>query len=322
MDPLVVRHHPILEALHRHVPTRDSLVDQRSIGAPTERVGVGDPGRTNDAAALRKKIEENRVGVLDVLACNLGDFVCELRHSIDRVDEGVDAVGLERSEIGFSIGRRKMDETGAVFGRDLLHGDDPEGSVFSLGLEVGKRRLVGDAEQVGTLPDADDLVIFVWPDCVDPLPRHPGAGVTMCHPDVVDRIANGDGQIPRQGPRGRGPYQQFIPGIHHLVAVEDPEPHGHRRVVDVPISAEAHLEVRQRCRRTPRVRDHLECLVHEILIPQLLEAPPHRLHIRRVHRLVVIVEVDPSSDAAGDVVPVGCDVGDQIASRLVEAVNA
>eukprot|EP00966_Prymnesium_polylepis_P237473 5492223-Prymnesium_polylepis.2 len=52
-----------------------------------------------------------------------------------------------------------------------------------------------------------------------------------------------------------------------------------------------------------RVGHHLEAAVHEPLLVQLLEHPPHRLHERQVHRLVVILKVNPAADALDGLLP-------------------
>lgn len=43
-----------------------------------------------------------------------------------------------------------------------------------------------------------------------------------------------------------------------------------------------------------------EAAKHELLVPQLLEHPPDRLHERRVQRLVVVLKVDPPTHARDD----------------------
>ena len=49
----------------------------------------------------------------------------------------------------------------------------------------------------------------------------------------------------------------------------------------------------------------LEPAVHEPLVVQLLEHPPHALHVRRVQRLVVVAEVDPPPHASDLLLPFG-----------------
>jgi hypothetical protein len=46
-------------------------------------------------------------------------------------------------------------------------------------------------------------------------------------------------------------------------------------------------------------RFHLEALVHEILLPQSFENPPHGLHVVGVQSLIVVFEVDPATWDAG-----------------------
>ena len=43
----------------------------------------------------------------------------------------------------------------------------------------------------------------------------------------------------------------------------------------------------------PRVRKYPEALVNETLVPQRLERPHDALHVRKIERLVVVVEIDP-----------------------------
>src|SRR5512145_628125 len=57
------------------------------------------------------------------------------------------------------------------------------------------------------------------------------------------------------------------------------------------------------------------------LVPQLLEYPPDGLHEVGVHRLVVVVEVDPAPHTRYDRAPIGDVAQDHRATLLVEVAN-
>ena len=61
--------------------------------------------------------------------------------------------------------------------------------------------------------------------------------------------------------------------------------------------------------------------VDAALLPKLLEHPPHRLHEAEVHRLVVVVEVDPAAHAGDGLAPFGDVAQDHRAALLVELVH-
>src|SRR5439155_14217039 len=63
-------------------------------------------------------------------------------------------------------------------------------------------------------------------------------------------------------------------------------------------------------------------LVNAALVPQLLYDPPHRLHERRIHRLVVVVEVDPAARARHRRAPFGDVALHHRAALLVERGDA
>ncbi len=52
-----------------------------------------------------------------------------------------------------------------------------------------------------------------------------------------------------------------------------------------------------------KLLNYLVATVDKALIEHLLEDPPDRLHEPRVHRLVVVVEVDPSAKPRDRVAP-------------------
>jgi len=63
-------------------------------------------------------------------------------------------------------------------------------------------------------------------------------------------------------------------------------------------------------------------LVDEPLIPKRLDDPPDRFHVIGVHRLVVMVEIDPASEARDDLAPLFDVAEDRGAAGLVEFGDA
>jgi len=57
------------------------------------------------------------------------------------------------------------------------------------------------------------------------------------------------------------------------------------------------FKITQRRRATRRIRHNLESTIDQPLVEKLLENPPHRLHKRRIQRLVIMIKVNPPSHA-------------------------
>ena len=141
----------------------------------------------------------------------------------------------------------------------------------------------------------------------------------VCDTNVLDIHADSDSKIARKCPWCRRPDEEIIVGERVVVSIDDLQSQRHGRILHVAVAAEVHLEIRERGRGAPRVGKHLECLVHETPVPELLEAPPDRLHELDVHRLVVVLEVHPAADPARDVVERGRRVVDEIPGGFIEA---
>src|SRR5262249_25041773 len=108
-------------------------------------------------------------------------------------------------------------------------------------------------------------------------------------------------------------------GARRLVA--DTEAHRDRGVLHVLVSLRG-LEVGQWGRAARAIGHHLEALGDPTSIPDALERPPDRLHVGRVHGLVVVVEVDPAAHPAHRLAPFGGVAQHDAAARLVEAGDA
>jgi len=139
-------------------------------------------------------------------------------------------------------------------------------------------------------------------------------------PQVFVVLTDRHRQVAGQGPWGGGPDEKEVAWLDCGVALEHLEANCDRRVLDVSI-VEVGLEVRQRRGCAPGVGEHFEILIDQALVPQLFEDPPHGLHELGVHRLVVVLEVDPTPDPLGQRLP-GLGVGlDPDPASLVEAID-
>ena len=86
------------------------------------------------------------------------------------------------------------------------------------------------------------------------------------------------------------------------VFVDELQQHRDRRVLNVLI-VRRRLEVRQHRAELGRDRHHLDALIDQAFVPQLFDDPPDRLHVPDVHRLVVVVEIDPAAETRDRVTP-------------------
>ena len=84
----------------------------------------------------------------------------------------------------------------------------------------------------------------------------------------------------------------------------------------------AGLEVGERRRELPGVRHDAVGAVDAPLLPELLEDPPDRFHEFRLHRLVVVVEIDPAAHARDGLAPFRDVLQHHRAALLVELVHA
>ena len=137
--------------------------------------------------------------------------------------------------------------------------------------------------------------------------------------DVTHLGMHRDGGVRDEGPRGGRPHQQL--GATGQWARGHREADEDRRVA-VVLVALGQLVVGQG-RATPRaVRCDAVVLAEQTLVPDPLEAPPHRLDVGRVHRPVRLVHVDPVAHSLGELAE-GVDVaGDGFTALGVEGLDA
>ena len=130
--------------------------------------------------------------------------------------------------------------------------------------------------------------------------------------DVVDIRADRQGQIGRQRPRRGGPGEEVEP----LVAVRG-EADRDRGILHVLI-VQIGFEVGQHGAEPCGERQDLVTLVDQVLVPQLLEHPPDRLHERGVHGPVGVAEIDPASRPLDGLFPFPGVTQDDLAALVVE----
>jgi hypothetical protein len=322
-DPMhigVGGHHALAQGLDLDVPGGRRLVDERRAAPPAVRVGVLEGDVLEDAAPGLEVLDDVLVGILDVAPGVGGDRGLEVAFVVDGVDE-LDAGGLAGVEVVLAVGGRHVDETGTVRRRDVAGVDDAEGARgLAVGEERKQRRVAQADEGAAGLLFMDDMALAehlggeVLRDPVGVAVVVFGAGA-----DVLDVVVYGDTEVRRQRPRGRRPDEQAL-----LVVAVDGQTHREGGVVDVAV-VEAGLEVRQRRRQAPRIGHDAQALVDEALVEELLEGPPHALHEREVHGLVVVVEVDPATDAGDGLLPlvhVAEHAGAALLVELPDAVGA
>ena len=144
--------------------------------------------------------------------------------------------------------------------------------------------------------------------------------------------SDGEGEVRRQRPRRRRPRPELravgtLQRVGQLGRLRsgglDAERHRECGVLAGPGRVvEADLEVRQRRLRSPRVRHDPVRLVDQASFPQLAERPDHRLHVVEIHRLVVVVEVDPAGLAGDVALPLAGVAQHRRAARVVERCDA
>ena len=213
-----------------------------------------------------------------------------------------------------------MNEARALLCARFVRSDNSEGTSIALLSEVVEWRLIGAPDHVGALGVCDDLGPL-RPDGVHKRLGDPVLVGIVADAGVVDIGSDGDREIARKRPWCCRPDQQPIACSHPTRAFDDFQPNGDRRIIDVAV-VHVRFEVRERGGGTPGVGEDLEVAIDESLVPESLEDPPDRFHEFRIHGLVVVLEVDPSSDSSGDVFPLFGGLIDHDPARFVVAVDA
>ena len=218
-----------------------------------------------------------------------------------RAHEGFDPGLSQHPVVVFAEGRRLVNETRALLGGDVVVGNDDESAPFGLGLEVVEQRPVAAPHEVAALDarlDGQRRVLLAigikarFGQVERPL------RIAIGNLDVVDVRADTDREVRRQRPRGGRPR------CERGIFVLELEQHGDGRILNVHVVL-ARLEVGEHGLERGGHGHHLEALVDQPLVPELLDHPPHRLHVPRVHGLVVVVEIHPASEPRDGLAPLG-----------------
>jgi hypothetical protein len=140
--------------------------------------------------------------------------------------------------------------------------------------------------------------------------------------NVGELGVNAKSEVGRKSPRGGGPGEEGNGGVlderegdgdceRGRGLAELPRrggdleaPKRTSRVLNIFVSLSG-LKVGERSGAAGGVRHNLESAVDEVLLPQLSKDPPDRLHKRSVEGLVVVVEVNPPSQALDGTAPFG-----------------
>ena len=335
----VVLREALVEILNAHVPRVDRAVDERSVGAVAERIRVDDRRLVHKLSARLEHLDDVLVAVLAEASLELGDSGREGAGLVERIDKRVHSRLAADAEVVLAVRRRDVDESDAVVRRHVVVVEDAERALSALVGEVRENRLIFDALERRALELRDDFVLLLLlEDVRKPRPRHdvdgPRVVSHVAHCDIVDVRARADREVLGKRPGSGSPDQEIDvrrrryhgQGLgaargpvrcpsHHL------RPHRHGRILHVLVVA-ARLEVGERGRELPAVGHDAVRAVDASLVPELLEHPPHGLHEAEVHRLVVVVEVDPAAHARNRLAPFGDVLEHHRAALLVELVYA
>src|SRR5699024_4589761 len=147
VDLFVVTQHVVFEFGNFNIPRRDGTVDQRGAATPAVRVGVL-IGLFSQQRTLRAQgSNDSTVGFEDlhpgnVLQHTLTDgFITGEWKAFGTLIHGRDhgdTVSLIDSLVFFTIGRRLMDQAGAVLGRHIVISQDPERVLRAVGFSIDK----------------------------------------------------------------------------------------------------------------------------------------------------------------------------------------
>ena len=128
---LIVFNHIIAEIRHFDKPAGHGLIDQRGVGAPTERIGVGVLFLFDKKAVFFEPLHNRFIGFEDLFSFIIGNFRGKFAGFVNRADNRKMFI---ISPAGFKViltkARRNMDNAGSVFGGNKLTAQHPECSFF------------------------------------------------------------------------------------------------------------------------------------------------------------------------------------------------
>ena len=338
MHARVVLRETLVEVFDLDVPRIDRAVDERRVGTVAVGIAVDDRRLVDELAHALELLDDVLVALLAEASLVLGNRIRERAGVVERIDECGHAGFLADAEVVFTVGRGDMDDAHAVVGRHVVVVEDLERTLGGLVGEVREDRLVGRALQLRALELGDDLILLgLLEDRGKTELRHDVDGLRLvrhvANRDIVDVRARAHREVLGQRPRRRRPHEEIDNRAfgqrtgdkrretRALGEGHDRRSHRHRRVLDILV-VRTRLEVGERRRELPTVRHDAVRLVDAALVPELLEDPPDRLHELGLHRLVVVVEVDPATHARHRLAPLGDVLQHHRTALLVEFVDA
>ncbi len=220
MDLRIVLRKPLVEVLDANVPRVDGAVDERSVGAVAERIGVGDRRLMDELALGFETLDDVLVAILAEASLVFGNLGGERAGGVERIDNRLHAGFLADTEVILTVSRRDMDDADAVIGRHVVVVKDAEGAFGLLIGKIREERFVLGILEFGSLTLPDKLVaccstlavLRFLEDRRKPRLGHHVDGTLLvrqiANRDIVDLRAAADCEVLRQGPRRRRPDEE------------------------------------------------------------------------------------------------------------------
>ena len=282
------------------VPGRQRVVQQWRTAAPAMRVAVLVHLRAEQQVPVGQVLDEPRIGSLEEHPAHQPDVLLEpaIRH--DRVDHRQPVLPARRHVVR-PEGWREVHQASPVLGRHKRPGND---SVRVRNLDEVERRLIGRPGQLGS----GEAVGDVPPLAEDAREQRIGDDHPITHAGSTGEGVglarmHGYGGVGNERPRGGRPDQQIGPrqlGWRRRWHRTERESHDHRRVghglVDVWL---AHLVIGQRGPAARAVGADPVVPDQQALAVDLLQGPPDRLDVTRVHRAVSLGQINPVAHSLG-----------------------
>mmetsp|Transcript_15121 Transcript_15121/g.35756 ORF Transcript_15121/g.35756 Transcript_15121/m.35756 type:complete len:466 (-) Transcript_15121:239-1636(-) len=307
---IVVLDQLLAHLLHLDEPARDRPVDQGSVRPPAVRVVVHLHSIEDKLAFLFQLL-------LDVFVCLFHMLALEVRHLLSEAPVVINGADHASSILLYDAGAKTHPIVVLAKGRSLVHnarasirgdvaiGHDLPRRLQGLSLEVVEERLVLEAFQLlpRLLPNHLEILLGVlldggadpWPAVLahDPL----GSRGHALDLKVRELGVHTERHVGGQGPGSGRPGEDV-----GILLVFELELHNDGWIRDFLVVL-GDLEVRQRRGAGSAVGHDSEGPVDHAFVKELLEDPPTTLHKALVHRLVVVVEVNPAPESLHNPLP-------------------
>mmetsp|Transcript_5114 Transcript_5114/g.7795 ORF Transcript_5114/g.7795 Transcript_5114/m.7795 type:complete len:530 (-) Transcript_5114:157-1746(-) len=310
----------VLDVSHLDEPRVNGTVHQRSLGPPAVGVAMHDGALGHKSAAVLQVLDDFGISVLEIDTSPLLDGREELAiiiHGHDNLTGLNEALGNAHVVIFLTEAGSAMDYTStAVLGNEGAV-DDGEALLLAHVLEVGEEGSVLLSDEIFTWNLLEYLMVLYLGLLQHVLQSALSKDellvvLSILNLNVGELGVDGASQVGGQGPGSGSPCQQA--GLGVLQQREGDIDGGILSVLVVGAS----LEVGEYGVASGGERHNSGATVDEIFIEDLLESPPDGLHEVAVHGLVVIFEINPSSEPADNLLPLlGVRHDDFAASSVV-----